>query len=89
MLGGNVGIRPDLPGAYIEAAFWVVGPSCFDNGIEVPILWRELEAYANISPIDWLPWELMTIMRMSKAYVAEKRVKDPFRIPPIDRGEVD
>ena len=87
MLGAAIGIDPDLPGMYLMQALWDVGPTSGDGG---PISWQELAAYASVSESLSEPWELRAVMRMSKAYVAEKQAgKDPLRIAPVDRGGED
>lgn len=86
MLGAARGIDNTLPGQYLMAALWEVGPSRFADGSEMPILWQELTAYAKLMGTLKEPWEFRAIMDMSKAYVTEKTTgADPFRIPPVDR----
>jgi len=84
MLGGAVGINPETPGAYLMQALWNVGPTNGDGG---SISWQELAAYASVSESLSEPWEFRAVMRMSKAYSAEKNGgKDPLRIPPVERS---
>jgi hypothetical protein len=90
MLGRAVGINNDLPGMYLMQALWDVGPSSYSSGNEGPISWQELAAYASVSETVSEPWELRAVMKMSKAYIAEKAGgKDPLRIPPVERGGDD
>jgi hypothetical protein len=87
MLGTAKGIDPDMAGSYLMQALWDVGPCSHEGG---PISWQELAAYASISESLSEPWELRAVMRMSKAYVAEKQQgKNPLRIAPVDRGGSD
>jgi hypothetical protein len=87
MLGGAIGINPELPGAYLMQALWDVGPTSGEGG---PVSWQELSAYASISESLSEPWELRAVMKMSKAYVREKTAgTNPLRIAPVDRGGRD
>ena len=84
-MGVAKGIETEADGAYLMQALWDVGPTNGDGG---PISWQELAAYASISESLSEPWELRAVMRMSKAYVAEKQGgKDPLRIPPVERSD--
>ena len=84
-MGAAKGIEHEAHGEYLMQALWDVGPTNGDGG---PISWQELAAYASISESLSEPWELRAVMRMSKAYVAEKQGgKDPLRIPPVERSD--
>lgn len=85
MYGTARGINPETPGQYLLQALWDVGPSRWVDGSEHAVLWSELAAYASITHKIAEPWELNTVMSMSKAYVAEKAARDPLRIAPVDR----
>ena len=67
MLGAARGIDNSLPGQYLMAALWEVGPSRFADGSEMPILWQDLAAYAKLMGTLKEPWEFSAIMDMSKA----------------------
>ena len=87
-MGGPRGIADDIPGHYLMQSLWAVGPS--DPNTGGPILWQELEAYANVSGKLQEPWEFEAVMSMSKAYVQEKTAGvNPFRIAPVDREALD
>jgi len=89
MYGHDEGIETDLPGMYLEhILFEEVGPSIYEAGVERPVDWRDLDAYANRTGELSEPWESRAIIRMSRAYFRAKvRGKDVHAIPPVELEE--
>ena len=77
---------PDIPGAYLLDALMECGPTQISGGVDVPLSWSEILAYAQATMTIAEPWEMQALARLSREYlIGRTEGEHPLSIAPIDR----
>jgi hypothetical protein len=79
---------PDLdPGEHMLQAFLDMGPVMHLPDGDAPVTWVEASAFATATLAVSDPWEIRTLVQMSRAFAfTREAAKDPLYLSPIEQG---
>jgi hypothetical protein len=79
-------VLPELPSTERLADLWQQ-LGCAQDSINgaIPLDWRELQAFADLSQCDITPCEAACLIDMSRAYCVEIGNRNPLRKSPMER----
>lgn len=80
---------PDLPPhEHMLAAFLDCGPVMHTAEGDAPLTWAEASAFATATLAISDPWEIRTLVQMSRAFLSTRMASnDPLFIPPLEQGQ--
>lgn len=84
-------VFPDLEAeAYLFETFQELGYITQSAMGESPLDLPSLDAYCSLMHIDLESWEIQTLRKMSRTYLAERSIgEDPLAMPPHERDQDD
>lgn len=78
---------PDLlPHEHMLQAFLDCGPVMHTAEGDAPLTWGEASAFATATLVISDPWEIRTLVQMSRAFLSTRHAStDPLFIPPMEQ----